>query len=166
MAVTGAIADRVRGIMPVSFDMLTSSATFGDGAMRTLIDTVKTKVMGENLSPVAEATYSLIVIDYLAKLAALELINPAIDAWRNEPVVVGATGTNEQVTYTDAVTALTALREDLLRQTKRDWATVGPLITYRPLNGGPRPLSNTINEDFLTPSPQEFPRPYRVTERT
>jgi hypothetical protein len=167
MAVDGAIAERVRGILPATWDMLSGLPTFGDSSLRLTIDTVKARTFGVVVTPTAEATYPVIVVDYVAKLAALELITPGIDAWRaTAPVTVSATGTNEQTSYSDAVSALDGLREDLLAEIKKLWPIVAPLIDYRPINGGPRPASSTINEDFLTPSPLEFPRPYRVTDRT
>jgi len=164
VAVTGAIAERVRGILPVSYDMLINSPKFGEAPMQSVINTIKLKTMGSILPSGAEGTYSLVVIDYLAKLIALELITPAIDAWRSEPYVVATTGTNEQLTYSEATEALEQLREDLLKQTRLDWPLVAPLIPFKPIISGPRPALNTINDEFLTPSPQEFPRPYRVTD--
>ena len=164
MAVTGAIAERVRGILPTSYDMLIQSAKFGEAPMQSVINTVKLRTFGSVLPAGAEGNYPLTVIDYVAKLIALELITPAIDAWRAEPYIVGTTGTNEQLTYSEATTALGELRKALLEQTRRDWPLVAPLITYRAFNGGPRPAINTINDEFLTPSPQEFQRPYRITD--
>lgn len=166
MPVEGAIADRVRGILPVSWDMLSKDARYGDALLRTVIDTVKETVFGVVSATGFEATYPLMVIDYVAKLVALELINPAIDAWRAEPITVSATGTNENTTYSDPVEALRQLREDLLDETRRIWPTVKSLINFSRVSNGPRPRMNTINDELLTPSPQEFPRPYRVTDRS
>lgn len=166
MAVVGAIADRVKGIIPVTWDALSQDARFGEALLRTAIDTKKEEVFGVVVADTAESTYPLIVINYVAKLVALELITPGIDYWRNEPVSVSATGTNEQTTYSDPVVALQALRESLLAETRRDWPLVKPLVSYTRLSTAPRARINTQDDEFLTPSPQEFPRPYRVTERS
>jgi hypothetical protein len=166
MAVEGAIADATRGVLPLSWDMLSSESMFGDALLRQTIDTKKEEVLGAVGSPAAEDSLPLIVIRYLAKLVALELINPAMDAWRGKPTSLVATGTNEQETYSDPIVALQQLRKDLLEQTRNEWALVAPLISFRRLSSGPRPASNTIGDEFLTPSPQEFPRPYKVTDRT
>jgi hypothetical protein len=106
------------------------------------------------------------VLNYVAKLVAIELIPAGIDYWRSEPVSVSATGTNENVSYSDPVVALQQLREDLLAASRADWEFVQPLIDFRRLSGARRPLMNTIDDELLTPSPQEFPRPYRVTDRS
>jgi hypothetical protein len=166
MAVAGAIAEHTRAVLPVTWDMLSTSQKFGDASLRITIDTVKESLFGTVSDPEDEANLPLTVIRYVAKMVALELITPGIDAWRDNPISLVTTGTNEQTTYSDPVAALQQLRKDLLAETRAAWGDVAPLIDFRRLSGGPRPLINTLNDEFLTPSPQEFPRPYRVTERT
>jgi hypothetical protein len=166
MAVAGAIAEATRGQLPVTWDMLSTSRKFGDALLRRAIDGVKEEILGTVGTPESEDELPLSVIKYLGKLVALELITPGIDAWRSEPTSLVTTGTSEQTTYSDPVDGLLKLRELLLKQTRTDWANVAPLINFRRIQGGPRPAMNTLNDEFLTPSPQEFPRPYRVTERS
>jgi hypothetical protein len=166
MAVAGAIADRVKGIIPVSWDALSRDTRFGEALLRTAIDTKKEEIFGTVVDPAIESTYPLIVINYVAKLAALDLLPAAIDLWRSEPITVSATGTNENTTYSDPVIALQALRTNLLEETRREWPLVKPLVNYSPISAAARPAINTLNDEFLTPSPQEFARPYRVTERS
>lgn len=166
MAVAGVIAERVRGIIPVSWDALSKDARFGETLLRDTIDTKKEEVLGEVVTPANESLYPLLVINYVAKLVALELLTPAIDFWRSEPVSLVTTGTNEQTTYSDPVVALEALRKSLLEQTRREWPLVKPLVTFSRISVAPRARINTLDDEFLTPSPQEFPRPYRVTERS
>lgn len=152
----------------MTWDALSKDTTrFGETLLRNTIDTVKFRVTGTNLAPTSEAaSYPLIVVDYLAKLVALELITPGIDFWMSEPISESATGTNENHVFTDRAEALRLLRDDLLDETRRLWPEVAPLITFRRLSAAPRPRINTMDDEFLTPSPQEFPRPYRVTERS
>lgn len=167
MAVQGIIAERAKDILPSTWDMLSKLPYFGDEALRRAVDAVKAMVFGEVVPPPSEVQYPVLVVDYVAKLVALDLITPGIDSWRAEgPISVSATGTNENTTYSDPVAALEALRKDLLDETRKMWPLVNPLITYSPISVGPRAISNTINEEFLTPSPQEFGRPYRVTDRS
>jgi hypothetical protein len=166
MPVVGAIADATRAVMPTTWDMLSEERGFGDGLLRQVIDTKKEEILGQKGTVEAEDALPLIVIRYVAKMAALELINPALDAWRNKPISINTTGTSEIETYTDPTTALSALRKQLLEETRKEWGLVAPLIAYRRVSSGPRPASNTLNDEFLTPSPQEFPRPYRVTDRS
>ena len=167
MAVAGAIADAARGQIPVTWDMLSTSRKFGDALLRSAIDGVKEEILGEVGTPESEDDLPLSVIRYLGKLTALDLITPGIDAWRaDSPTTVVTTGTNEQATYSDPVQGLLEVRKLLIEQTRKDWELVAPLINFRRIRSGPRPAINTLNDEFLTPSPQEFPRPYRVTERS
>lgn len=166
MAVDGAIAERVRGILPVTWDALSRDSRFGDGLLRTTIDVVKETITGTNVAPIAEGMYPLIVVDYLAKLAAVELCRPGIDYWMNQPTSESAQGVEENHTYIDRADALRQLREDLLAETRLKAPEVAPLIGYTRVLGGPRPLINTLRDEFLTPSPQEFGRPYRATDRS
>jgi hypothetical protein len=130
------------------------------------IDTTKERVFGVVAAPSAEAIYPLIVIDYVAKLAALEIITPGIDYWLNQPISVSATGTDENTTYEARAAALRLLREDLLAETRRIAPDVAPLIGYTRLSSAPRMAINTLDDEFLTPSPQEFPRPFSSTSRS
>lgn len=166
MAVDGAIAERARGILPVTWDALSLASQFGDARLRTAVDSVKEAVFGVVVQPTAEAAYPLMVIDYVAKLVALELITPGIDYWMSEPVTVSTTGTNETTSYTDRAAQLRLLREDLLKDTRRLWPEIAGLIAFRRTSSAPIPLVSTMDEPFVTPSPFEFPRPYRVTERS
>jgi hypothetical protein len=167
MAITGVIAERTRAILPATWDMLLKLPTFGEDSMRYTLNVAKQRVLGTAVPAVAEVQYAVLVVDYVAKVAALELITPGIDGWRaNGPVSVSATGTNENTAYSDPVAALEQLRRDLLEETRALWPSVKPFVTYVPLTVGPRAVSNSVDEIFLTPSPSEFPRPYRETERS
>lgn len=166
MAVAGAIAEAARGQIPVTWDMLSTSRKFGDALLRSAIDGVKDEILGEVGTVESEEELPLAVIKYLGKITALKLIPPGIDMWRSEPTSLVTTGTNEQTSYSDPVQGLLEVRKLLLAETRADWEIVGGLINFRRIKGGPRPLMNTIDDEFLTPSPQEFPRPYRVTERS
>jgi hypothetical protein len=166
MAVAGAIAERVKGILPVTWDALSQDGRYGDGLLRTTIDTAKEKVLGTNVAPGAEGALPLLVIDYVAKVATIELILPGIDFWMNQSISESATGTNENTTYENRAERLMALRKDLIAETRLMWADVSGLISFRRTRRGAVPLMNTIEDPLLTPSPQEFPRPYRATERS
>ena len=166
MAVTGAIAERTREVLPVTWDMLASLPTFGDGALRRVVDETKQAVLGENVEPADEDNYPLVVIRYVAKVAALQLISPGMDGWLNSPISTSATGTNENVVYEERIVALQQLRKNLLEETRAEWPLVSDMIDFVPLAKAPLIAINTMNDEFLTPSHQEFPRPYRITDRT
>lgn len=163
MAVEGEIANRTKAIMPITWDALSKDTRYGEELLRQTIDTVKERIMGEVVDPENEGNYPLVVIDYLSKLSAVELINPGIDFWMSQPQSSTATGTAEDVTYPSRTTELRNLRTNLLAEIKRLEPEVIPLIDYKRVSRAPRASSSTQNDPFITPSPQEFPRPFGST---
>lgn len=164
MAITGEIADRTKAIMPITWDALSKDSRYGEELLQATIDTVKERIFGEN--PPAENTMALVVIDYTSKTIALELINPGIDFWMSQPVSATATGTAEDVTYPSRTAELRNLRTYLIAEVKKLEPEVMPLIDYNRLSRPPRASSSTQNDPFITPSPQEFPRPFGSTSRS
>lgn len=148
--------------MPVTWDALSKDKRYGETRLRQTIDYVKYSVLGRTVTPTAEAAQPFIVIDYIAKLACIELCTAGIDFWMNEPVSESATGTNENHTFTDRAAVLERQRNALLAETRRMAPTVAEIVGYQAIVPR-RPLSSTIDDEFLTPSPQEFPRPFQVT---
>ena len=166
MPVEGAIAERLRGILPVTWDALSKDNRYGDGLLRVTIDTAKENVLGSVMIPTAEASLPLVVIDYVAKIAAIELTLPGIDFWMNESIITSATGTNETTSYEARAQQLQELRRELIAETRISWPDVAGLIAFRRARRSGIPRINTMEDPLLTPSPQEFPRPYRATERS
>lgn len=166
MPVEGAVAERVQGLLPITWDALSKDPRYGDGLLRDTIDTVKQYVTGAVVAPATEANYPLIVIDYLAKLVAIELVPPGIDFWMNQSETIVTTGTNETETFTDRAEKLRQQREEWLKETRAKAAEMAILIGYSRQNYASRPALNTMDDEFITPSHQEFPRPFAQTERS
>lgn len=167
MPLEGAIAERTRAVLPVTWDALVADPRFGDGLLQTAIDYAKENVTGEVVAPADESdTYPLIVIDYIAKMAALEIIPPGIDFWMNEAIAESATGTNEVHSFEARAEILRETRKDLLEETRRRAGEIAEVLGYRRTRTTGVPLSSTIDDEFLTPSPQEFPRPYAASDRS
>lgn len=160
MPLTGEIANRTKAIMPITWDALSKDSRYGEELIRDTLDTVKERIMGEVVAPENEGNYPLVVIDYLSKLSAVELINPGIDFWMSQPQSSTSTGTSEDVSYPSRTTELRNLRTNLLGEIKKLEPEVIPLIDYKRISRAPRASSLTQNDPFLTPSPQEFPRPF------
>jgi len=165
MAVEGAIAERTRSLLPITWDALSRDSRYGDALLRQAVDVAKNAVFGTVVIPTAEGAYPLAAIDYTAKLAAIELCTPGIDFWMNQPSSESATGTNENHSFVDRVTALTQLRLQLIQETRRVASEIADLVNFRQFSPR-RALINTLDDEFLTPSPQEFPRPYVATDRS
>lgn len=166
MAIEGRIAERAQTILPITWDALLNDERFGEASLVVALDTAKVAVTGTTVTAIAEDLYDSVVIDYIAKVAILELIPAGIDFWMNQPTSESATGTEENHTFIDRAEALRKLAEALLKETRDKADEIALMLGYIRPSGKARPKSSTIDDEFLTPSHQEFPRPYVVTDRS
>jgi hypothetical protein len=166
MAVEGTIADATRGIIPITWDALSRAPQFGDGLLQAKIDLIKERVFGEVIEADDEDNFGLVVVDYCAKLVALDLITPGIDFWLAQPISESATGTNENHTYEERADELRELKKELLAETRALKPEIEALVGFIRISRTGRPALSSINDELLTPSPQEFPRPYAATDRS
>lgn len=166
MPLSGAVADRAKGIIPITWDALASDNRVGDGLLQGAIDVAKAATAGLVVAPTAEQNYPVIVVDQIAKLAVIEICNAGIDYWMNQSQSVSATGTNENISYVDRAAQLADLRKALVLETRERVSEIAKLVGFYQDNGRAVPLmsSATINPFHLTPSPEEFPRPYKQTQ--
>lgn len=166
MPLAGAIADRVRGLIPVTWDALSKDSRVGDAPLQGAIDLAKQAVTGTVIDPNSEGTYPLVVIDYIAKTAVIEICPAGVDYWMNQATNVSASGTNETLSYTDRAKQLEDLKQEFLAETRLKQMEISKLVNYYVDNGRavPQMSSATINPYHQTPSPEEFPRPYRQTQ--
>jgi hypothetical protein len=166
VALSGAIADRAKAIIPITWDALSRDTRVGDAPLQSAIDLAKETVTGANIATNQEDTYPVLVVDYIAKLAVIEICKAGVDFWMNQSTSVTTTGTNESLTYTDRANVLDKLRQELLEETRLKKPEIEKLVGYAIDNGRsvPQLSSATINNYHLTPSPEEFPRPFRQTQ--
>jgi hypothetical protein len=164
MPLPGDIAERTRGLLPVTWDALEGDERYGLGLLAAALEIAREASMGVQSSEAEEDTLPRIVVDYVAKLAAIEIIPAGIDYWMSQTISVVTTGTNESETYTDRAAMLRELRNDLLAETRAKADDMAKLIGYWPPSTMvARPALNTASDLLLTPSPQEFPRPFTQT---
>lgn len=166
MAVTGAIADAARSVLPVTWDALAGDSRYGDGFLARKVELVKENVFGEVIPEAQEDDHPLIVQDYCGKLVALTLIPAGIDFWMNAEITVTTTGTQEVAAYVDRAATLRQLGQDLLVETRKLQPDIEEILGFHRQRATRRPLISTLDEDFLTPDPLEFPRPYARTGRS
>ena len=166
MAVTGVIADAVRGIIPITWDALSKDSRIGDAPLQRAIDLSKETVTGTIIATGEEGTYPVIVVDYIAKLATIEIAQAGVDFWMNQTVANTSTGTNEVTTYVDRAAAMDRLRQELILETRAKQPEISKLVGYYLDEGRAVPAmsSASLSPFHLTPSPEEFPRPYRQTQ--
>lgn len=166
MPPVGPIAERTAGIIPITWDALLSDPRVGDSALQVAIDLAKTNTFGTVVPYGQEQNYPLVAIDYASKLAVIELCNTGIDFWMNQATDVSSSGTNEHASYVDRAGQLEKLKSELLTETRNLYTEVAKLVGYYIDNGRavPQLSSANINPFHNTPSPEEFPRPYKQTQ--
>lgn len=166
MPIPGAVADRVRAIIPITWDALGNDDRVGDVSLQSAIDLAKATTTGQVVSTTQEQNYPVIVVDYIAKLAVIEITASGIDYWMNQSINISATGTNENISYVDRAATLDKLRGELIAETRMKLPEVAKMVGYYIDKGDavPQMSSANINPFHLTPSPEEFPRPFRQTQ--
>lgn len=159
-AEVGEIAWRARGHIPETYLALWKAESFGPAHIQLKADVIKRRVMTTVVAVADEPSLDTLVLDYLGRLVALELIPPGRDYWANQiqSQSIGDDPT-EIATYADRVKALADTQSDLLRQIRRDEPLILPLILDLRLpdaaDAGPE-----IDEDEdyrTTADPREFP---------
>lgn len=163
---TGAVTDRLKALIPITWDALSNDPRAGDSTLQAAIDVGKANATGTVIDPTQEQNYPVVVVDYIAKLAAIELIPAGVDFWMNQSVSISASGTNETLSYVDRASRLDSLKTELVAETRIKQPEIAKLIGYWVDDGRavPQMSSANINPFHLTPSPEEFPRPYTQTQ--
>jgi hypothetical protein len=166
MAIQGAVADRVRALIPVTWDALENDPRVGDSTLQSSIDFAKDNTTGTVVPPSQEDLYAVAVVDYIAKIAIIQIANTAIDYWMNQALSVSSTGTNENLSYVDRAAYIEQVRTQYLLETRENYLRIAKIVQYWLDNGesAPQLSSATINPFHLTPSPEEFPRPFKQTQ--
>jgi hypothetical protein len=162
---TGAIVDGAQMYLPVTFQYLQKDSRFGDRAMQQNAELIKLKVLGYTMPPDQEAQIELVLLDFLSKRVALELITPGIDFWSRQLRTSTSTQTSEVSSFPDMIASLKDLRVSLANQLADDWRYVqllDPSVPNRRVV--PMPQSSLGGPDdpwsgrHVTRDPQSMPR--------
>lgn len=164
----GAVADRVRVALGAeSFQGLLDSPQLGSASIALAIEVVKARVMTNPPAQADEGTLPLVVLSYLGKLAALELMPAVRDFWMSQTQsVFSGNDPTETVNYPSRVEMLRSLEDSLLRQVRADQALAISLVDQPLLlaTGGPL-ISEAVDMRRVTRDPSDHPRqrdfPYR-----
>lgn len=159
---TNRLSARVRDLLPVTWDAMSQATMVEESVLLGPIELATAMYLGED-SP-SDATIDALprlVIEFLAKFATLEIIGPAIDYWMEQKTSVTTTGTSETVTYPERIRALEKRREELIADLAKLEPIVAPLIpVIATRKGSSAPRMNTLEDELLTPNPQDFGRMY------
>lgn len=172
----GAVADYVRmNLGGETFKGLRNSPDYGAGEITRAIEVVKARVMKTPVATLDEATLPVLVIDYLAILASLELVTAARDFWGSvaNQISTGAEQT-EIVTYANRAGLVKELRDDLMRRLHEAQRLALPLIANPVLPAsvdGPdidevEDMRRTTADPRSFPSAEDFPYPADFVDST
>lgn len=154
------IAFFVRTLMPRTWEALRTESWYGDQALDLRIRSARYTELPLTLAEANESTYSFALKDFIAAVAALEIIPAGIEYWMRQKITKSATGTNENVTLIDPVASLKELEKRLMAKVER-------------LRGNPNIIGNlalpgelpAISDDGdpLTLNPFDFPPAFGVS---
>jgi len=167
MALDTPIALAARDELPETWNALLEAPTFGDEALERRLNTLMYRVFGTVLDMAEQEALSPVLISYVGKRFALDLIIPGIDFWSKQAISHSA-GERESKAYKDRAEDLKALRQLLLADTADMLADVEatlPLV--------PRRLSDTVQvlpagfaQIHVTADPFGVPPMYGPPEET
>lgn len=151
------ITEQVKSIFPVTWDALSSDARIGDSVLDARINYAKNFVLGSEPSEEAQKGFNPLVIEFVAKTAVLEIINTAVDYWKEEALSIVTTGTSEQETFANRIDTLEKLAKRLLADLAKLEPIVAPLIpVVQERRSSGAPLLSSMEADLLTSDPQDI----------
>lgn len=156
----GPVADAAWSHLGEHFLKLRNSDSYGTAFLSIKSETVKRRVMTVPPAVADEHNLDPLVIDYLGKLLALELIPPLYAFYANVPQTKSTGDRPTEITsYPDRIRGLEKVQEALLISSRRDEALVLPLIETPRLRESVTagPAIDELTDDRVTDDPRAFP---------
>lgn len=152
-----AIETLVRSEMPQTWDGLAKDNFLGLATLRLRIANVKSILLPVAIAAQDEATYSNTLRAYVAKVCANDLIGVGIEYWMRQKISLSATGTNENKSLPDPISALRELAKRLAVEIES--LAGNPAVTLFSVNVSEAPGLSNVG-DFITQDPFAFPIEY------
>lgn len=156
----GAIADRAKAYIPITWDMLNADPRYGTAMLQGRVNRAKYEVLGAAY-PIesAETTLPENEKEHIAKRAVVKVIPAGIEFWVDQPISKNTTGTSEAVSYESRVQAL----RTLFAQLTSEIAVEEPNVTTILQTLGIPAVSDGQNDILITENPHTFPPAYSGT---
>lgn len=153
----GTVADEVRSLMPYTWKQLAAVDWYGTSMLMTRIKAAKYKIFPDAIAQADESTYTMLMVQYAAKVAALEIIPAGIEYWMNQTISKSATGTNENVNYGDRAQKLRQLAEALQQEIAALAANPNLVGVLNPIIEADLPDVDTLGDGtFITEDPYDM----------
>ena len=152
----GLVGRSVASILPLTWDNLKNSPIYGEAQLARRIEATKHRLLGVAMAESDESGWSVLLVDYISKCCALDLIPTAIEFWMRQKIQISTTGTGETTAFTDPIPALKELQKKLMV----DVAAMSgdPSIVILSTQRGEAPsLSGNDDDTFITENPFDFP---------
>lgn len=156
-----------RDELPETWDKLLESPTFGEPALERRLNTLMYRAFGTVLSDVEQASLDPLLVSYLGKRLALDLIIPGIDFWSKQAISLSA-GERESKAYKDRAEDLKELRKLLLEDTSKLLLEVEGSLPQIPRRASDmaRVQQSGLLVEHVTADPSLFPPLYGPPEVT
>lgn len=165
---TGAIYRAAKSIIPITWGALEDSPKYGDALLQERIEAVKLSLFGTSVAVDDEEDYDIRIIDFAAKLAAIQVIPAGVDYWGSQHISFVAQGTQETASYPDRIAMLWKVYERLQIQIAQDRPIIDEILdtptVSRAVTDVPE-VSGGIDEGFLTPVPSDHFHDYHFHRR-
>lgn len=155
----GRVMDAAQTILGLTWARLENASWYGAAKLQIRVLAAKNRWLPAALVGADESTYPALLVDYLGKRTALEIIPAGIEYWMDQAISITATGTNETISkYGSRVKALQDLAADL----ERDCAELmgnPALVDYFTASGVGPDVSDGSDEDMgmVTTSAYDWP---------
>lgn len=155
------VARLVQSLMPRTWVALRNADFYGEALLTQRVQIAKYTALPNTLAEADESTYSPLMREYIATLAAIEIVPAGIEYWMSEKIAVSTTGTQETVSYTDRQLALLkSLLPQLIR--KAAMLAANPNIISITGSVGDAPAISGNDTGLITADPFEFPEAFDI----
>jgi hypothetical protein len=153
--------------LPETWAALSAATSFGDAALERRLNTLMYRAFGAVMDEAEQAQLSPVMISYLGKKLALDIITPGIDFWSKQAISHSA-GERESKAYKDRAEDLKQLRLLLLEDTAALLPEVEAELPWVPrrMTDVARVQASGLLEPHVTADPLSFPPMFGPPEET
>jgi hypothetical protein len=161
------IAVAARDELPETWAALLASPNFGEEALERRMNTLMYRAFGAPMDEAEQEALSPVLISYMGKKLAIDIIVPGIDYWSKQALSLSA-GERESKAYKDRAEDLKELRKQLVADTAALLGEVEAELPFVPrrLTDTARVQQSGLLDPHVTPDPNAFPGIYAPPEET
>lgn len=156
----GLVGRSVASIIPLTWDNLKNSPIYGEAQLSRRIEATKHRLLGVTMAESDESGWSVLLVDYISKCCALDLIPTAIEFWMRQKITITTTGTSETTSFSDPIPALRDLQKRLTVEVAQ-LAGSPDIVALSTQRGEAPGLSGNDDDTFVTENPFDFPVNFR-----